>query len=207
MTAEYTTIGSLFQDFVGSVNWPIIITVGIVTMIYTMYGGLYISIVTDQVQAIVTIVFIAILSVYGEPSFIGRPGWETSQTGYSQGQGMLLRGGGEASLRQRGVFSEGASSSRFRQTGASSSSAWLLSVQPHIAPLAAAIPITRSPVAATAVAATFREPLPKPLLIPPLPLLLLQLLSRSVSRCPSRFPTMLPLTMIPPRATSTSHWV
>ena len=70
MTAEYTTIGSLFKDFVGSENWPIIITVGIVTMIYTMYGGLYISIVTDQVQAIVTIIFIAILSVYGEQTRI-----------------------------------------------------------------------------------------------------------------------------------------
>ena len=48
--AEYTTMGTLFQYFVGSLPWPIIITVGILTMGYTMYGGLYISIITDQIQ-------------------------------------------------------------------------------------------------------------------------------------------------------------
>jgi Na+/proline symporter len=48
---------------VGSVNYPVIIVVGILTMAYTAYGGLFISIITDQVQAMLIIVFIAILSV------------------------------------------------------------------------------------------------------------------------------------------------
>jgi Na+/proline symporter len=64
MTAEYTTVGSLFADFVGSESWPAILTVGVVTMVYTMYGGLNISIITDQVQAIITLLFIAILTIY-----------------------------------------------------------------------------------------------------------------------------------------------
>lgn len=34
MLAEYVTIGSLFQYFVGSVNFPIIITVGLLTIAY-----------------------------------------------------------------------------------------------------------------------------------------------------------------------------
>jgi Na+/proline symporter len=50
MLAEYTTIGSIFQDFVGSVNYGIIICVGVLTTAYTVYGGLLVSIVTDQVQ-------------------------------------------------------------------------------------------------------------------------------------------------------------
>ncbi len=49
MLAEYTTIGILFKYFVGSVDYPIVIVVGVLTMFYTAYGGVYISIVTDQV--------------------------------------------------------------------------------------------------------------------------------------------------------------
>ena len=48
LLAEYTTIGSLFQGFVGTVNYPIIIVVGVITMVYTAYGGLLVSIATDQ---------------------------------------------------------------------------------------------------------------------------------------------------------------
>lgn len=33
MLAEYTTVGSLFHDFVGSIPFPMIITVGVVTMV------------------------------------------------------------------------------------------------------------------------------------------------------------------------------
>jgi SSS family solute:Na+ symporter len=49
LLAEYTTIGSLFEDFVGSLDYPPIIVVGVLTMAYTSYGGLYVSIITDQV--------------------------------------------------------------------------------------------------------------------------------------------------------------
>lgn len=67
--AEYTTIGILFKYFVGSVDYPIIIVVGVLTMIYTAYGGLYISIITDQAQGIVTALFILILVIYTAVTF------------------------------------------------------------------------------------------------------------------------------------------
>ena len=51
MLAEYTVIGALFKDYVGSENYPMVIVVGILTMAYTAYGGLYVSILTDQIQA------------------------------------------------------------------------------------------------------------------------------------------------------------
>jgi len=71
MLAEYTTIGSLFKDFVGSVNYPIIITVGVLTLIYTAYGGLAVSIMTDQIQGILTITLVAVLSIYVGVTFKG----------------------------------------------------------------------------------------------------------------------------------------
>jgi hypothetical protein len=54
---------------VGSVNYPVIIVVGILTMAYTAYGGLFISIITDQVQALLVICFIAILSIFVAVTF------------------------------------------------------------------------------------------------------------------------------------------
>lgn len=64
MLAEYTTIGLLFKYFVGSVDYPMIIVIGILTMAYTAYGGVFISIVTDQAQGIMTAIFILILVIY-----------------------------------------------------------------------------------------------------------------------------------------------
>ncbi|KAJ1483003.1 hypothetical protein T484DRAFT_1623466, partial [Baffinella frigidus] len=64
MLAEFTTIGSLFADFVGSVNYPIIIVVAVLTTAYTAYGGVLVSIVTDQVQALVSMLLLAIATIY-----------------------------------------------------------------------------------------------------------------------------------------------
>lgn len=64
MLAEFTTIGALFQDFVGSKNYPIIIVMAILTTAYSCYGGLLVSIVTDQIQALVSLGFLVILSIY-----------------------------------------------------------------------------------------------------------------------------------------------
>ena len=50
MLAEYSTIGSLFGQYLGSTPVPSIVVVGVLTMIYTTYGGLLISIYTDQIQ-------------------------------------------------------------------------------------------------------------------------------------------------------------
>lgn len=64
MLAEFTTIGSLFQDFVGSINYPIIIVMAVLTTCYSAYGGLLVSIVTDQIQAAVSLLFLVVLSIY-----------------------------------------------------------------------------------------------------------------------------------------------
>jgi hypothetical protein len=50
MLAEFTTIGTLFGVYLGSKSYAITITVGVLTLLYTYYGGLFISIVTDTVQ-------------------------------------------------------------------------------------------------------------------------------------------------------------
>ena len=51
MTAEYTAVGDLFELVVGATRVPIVVIIGVVSMLYTAYGGLYVSIVTDQWQA------------------------------------------------------------------------------------------------------------------------------------------------------------
>lgn len=62
--AEYTTIGSLFKSFVNTVAWPVIMVVGVVTLTYTAYGGLLVSIVTDQAQGFLSMVFLTVVSIY-----------------------------------------------------------------------------------------------------------------------------------------------
>ncbi|CAI5475751.1 unnamed protein product [Closterium sp. Yama58-4] len=64
ITAEYTAIGSLFTDIIGSKSLPIILVIGIVSLIYTAIGGLYVSIITDQWQAGVSVVFVLILFIF-----------------------------------------------------------------------------------------------------------------------------------------------
>jgi len=49
MTAEFTAVGDMFAIVIGSIRWPIVVIIGIVSAAYTAYGGLYVSIITDQV--------------------------------------------------------------------------------------------------------------------------------------------------------------
>ena len=62
MTAEYTAVGDLFELVIGTNRVPIVVIIGVVSMLYTAYGGLYVSIITDQwqvrlwSQAIVTMI-------------------------------------------------------------------------------------------------------------------------------------------------------
>lgn len=69
LTAEYTAVGDLFDIVIGAVRWPIVIIVGIVSAIYTAYGGLYVSIVTDQVQAFSAITMIVVLFIFVAATF------------------------------------------------------------------------------------------------------------------------------------------
>ncbi|EGF81366.1 hypothetical protein BATDEDRAFT_34916 [Batrachochytrium dendrobatidis JAM81] len=71
LLAEYSAIGGIFQDFFGVPSWVPILVVGIVTMSYTATGGLYVSIVTDQWQAIMALVLFAITIIYMGVSFHG----------------------------------------------------------------------------------------------------------------------------------------
>ena len=52
MTAEFTAVGDMFAIVIGSIRWPIVVIIGIVSAAYTAYGGLYVSIVTDQVLTV-----------------------------------------------------------------------------------------------------------------------------------------------------------
>lgn len=69
LTAEYTAVGDLFEIVLGSVRWPIVVIIGIVTAIYTAYGGLYISILTDQVQAFAAIFMVLVLFIFVAATF------------------------------------------------------------------------------------------------------------------------------------------
>jgi Na+/proline symporter len=64
MLAEYTTIGTIFSDFVGSVSFPIIIIIGVLTLLYTAAGGLAVSIATDQVQGIASAIMALVVTVF-----------------------------------------------------------------------------------------------------------------------------------------------
>lgn len=55
LLAEYTAIGSLFRDYVGTSSLPITLFMGVLTIAYTTYGGLWVSILTDRAQVIESI--------------------------------------------------------------------------------------------------------------------------------------------------------
>lgn len=64
MLAEFVTIGTFFKVYLGSTALPIVITVGVLTLIYTTVGGLSVSIATDQVQGLVAFVMMAMVAIY-----------------------------------------------------------------------------------------------------------------------------------------------
>jgi len=51
LTAEFTAVGDLFEIVIGTLRWPIVVIIGVISAIYTAYGGLYVSIVTDQASS------------------------------------------------------------------------------------------------------------------------------------------------------------
>ncbi|KAK9708961.1 hypothetical protein K7432_009341 [Basidiobolus ranarum] len=64
LAAEYTSIGDLFETVIGSNRIPIVLVIGISTMLYTASGGLSVSIITDQAQAIFSLLFVVIMAIY-----------------------------------------------------------------------------------------------------------------------------------------------
>ncbi|KAF8059372.1 Selenoo [Scenedesmus sp. PABB004] len=70
--AEYTTIGSLFAEYVGSVAWGITLLIGALTLTYTAYGGLAVSIATDQAQGIASALLAAVMVAYVAATYRAR---------------------------------------------------------------------------------------------------------------------------------------
>ncbi|KAI9348515.1 hypothetical protein BDR26DRAFT_833871 [Obelidium mucronatum] len=94
LLTEYQAIGGIFSTFFGCSPYVPLITVGIITLLYTTFGGLYISIITDLYQTIVvwiltlgTVIYLAI-SFKDQPPLGPLPdylsvnsyGWETIAT-------------------------------------------------------------------------------------------------------------------------------
>ena len=69
---EYTAIGSLFASYLQIANWVPILVVSVVTVTYTIFGGLYVSILTDQIQSIFMFCLMGIVGSYLAATF--RPG-------------------------------------------------------------------------------------------------------------------------------------
>ncbi|ORX93715.1 hypothetical protein K493DRAFT_222798 [Basidiobolus meristosporus CBS 931.73] len=69
LTAEYTSIGDLFETVVGTNRIPIVIVIGCTTMIYTATGGLSVSIITDQIQGLFSIIFVTVMAIYIAATF------------------------------------------------------------------------------------------------------------------------------------------
>jgi solute:Na+ symporter, SSS family len=90
LLSEYTTISSLFRDFIGTNDIPIILAISVLTLAYTIYGGLSISIITDQFQGFASVVFAVAISVYiginfkaPLPTPLTSALWGTNEWGYS----------------------------------------------------------------------------------------------------------------------------
>lgn len=64
LIAEYTAIGDLFEFYVGTSRIGIVLLVAVITSVYTSAGGLLVSIWTDQGQAILSLLFILVASLY-----------------------------------------------------------------------------------------------------------------------------------------------
>ncbi|KAK9762709.1 hypothetical protein K7432_011294 [Basidiobolus ranarum] len=69
LSAEYTSIGDLFETVVGSNRIPIVLVIGCSTMIYTATGGLSVSIITDQIQGLFSIIFVTVMAIYIAATF------------------------------------------------------------------------------------------------------------------------------------------
>ena len=69
MAAEYTAIGDLFEKIVGGDRIFIVVFIGILTSIYTAYGGLSVSVRTDQIQGVFVIIMNIIFALYIASTF------------------------------------------------------------------------------------------------------------------------------------------
>lgn len=69
MIAEFTAIGDLYEQIVGGNRILIVVLIAVITSIYTAYGGLSVSIKTDQIQGIFVILMNIIFAIYMMATF------------------------------------------------------------------------------------------------------------------------------------------
>ncbi|ORY45925.1 hypothetical protein BCR33DRAFT_155276 [Rhizoclosmatium globosum] len=68
---EYLVIGTIFAQFFGCSPHVPIVTVGIITMVYTGFGGLYVSILTDLYQTVLVLLLVFVSVIWMIYSFCG----------------------------------------------------------------------------------------------------------------------------------------
>ncbi|ORZ40766.1 hypothetical protein BCR44DRAFT_1099857 [Catenaria anguillulae PL171] len=64
LMSEFSTMSSIWHSFVKATPYPIVVVIGVATLAYTAYGGLLISIVTDQFQGVFATGLLLILVGY-----------------------------------------------------------------------------------------------------------------------------------------------
>lgn len=69
LTAEMTAIGQLFSQVLGVASAPMVVIIALVSVVYTAGGGLFVSIVTDQLQAGLSLLLVALVMVYLAANF------------------------------------------------------------------------------------------------------------------------------------------
>jgi len=69
LIAEFTAIGDLYEKIVGGNRIMIVVLIAVITSIYTAYGGLSVSIKTDQLQGIFVILLNIIFAIYMMTTF------------------------------------------------------------------------------------------------------------------------------------------
>ncbi|KAJ3275482.1 hypothetical protein HDV01_000309 [Terramyces sp. JEL0728] len=69
LAVEFTSIGTLFSNFLDVPNWIPIMNVAVVTFAYTALGGLYISLITDQVQTLFIFLILCVMGVFVAVNF------------------------------------------------------------------------------------------------------------------------------------------
>ena len=64
IAGEYTAVGDLMEKVAGGSRLLIVILLGSITCIYTAYGGLSVSVKTDQVQTIAVLIMVLVFCIY-----------------------------------------------------------------------------------------------------------------------------------------------
>lgn len=85
-------VGSLFEVYLGVPSYVPVIATGVVTLLYSTTGGLYISLLTDQIQAIFIWLLLIVVGIFIAINF--RPGPYPALADFPPGLGVTEAGWG-----------------------------------------------------------------------------------------------------------------